>query len=156
MLSVSESWNTSAVVPSAPRQPEMVPSSLTNMKASPLKLPEMPANTWPVTLPSPGMVTTSGVMEVMLVAGLTVYKVDTPVPLSDTQNGELAECEMPHALTRFRSVIWAGCAAWSSVTRFVVPNDAAAAGNANPKPTNNAQQHCWIGAKRAFKSWNVV
>ena len=41
------------------------------------------------------------------------------MPLSETQNGEVAPYEIPHALTRWGSVIWAGLAPWSLVTRFV-------------------------------------
>src|SRR5438067_452656 len=110
----------SALVPSAPRQPDTVPSSLTNRNASPLNCPAPPAlNTWPVTLPAPGMVTTSGTLLVACVAGLTRYSVDVSAPLDDTQNGLVGEYDSPQALTRPASVVRAGLPAWSSVTRFV-------------------------------------
>ena len=61
------------MVPSAPRQPDIVPSSLTNRNRSPLKLvPLLALNAWPVTLPSPGIVTVSPCLVVTLVAGLTL------------------------------------------------------------------------------------
>ena len=82
----------SAFVPSAPRQPETVPSSLTNRKASPLNWPAPPGlNTWPVTLPAPGMATVKPSLVVACVAGSTWYSVDVPAPLDDTQNGLVGE-----------------------------------------------------------------
>src|SRR6266496_2263977 len=50
-------WSTSALLPSAPLHPEIVPSSEANRKASVLKFPAILLNTTPVTDPSPGMVT---------------------------------------------------------------------------------------------------
>src|SRR6187399_896798 len=93
------SASTSALVPRAPRQPEKVPSSLTNRKASPLKA-DVPLNTWPVTEPSPGMVTVSASLVVAWVTGLTLYTVDVPAPFEETQNGLVAERDRPQALTR--------------------------------------------------------
>ena len=65
------------------------------------------AKTCPVGVPSPGIVTTKDWILVALVVGLTLYKVETPVPLSETQNGLADESEMPQAFTKFGSVIWA-------------------------------------------------
>src|SRR5262245_5245792 len=109
----------------------MVPSSLTNRNMSPLNAPA-PApllKTCPVGFPAPpGGITTppdgSGgdpnvTLLATLVVGLTEYKVETPVPLSETQNGLAPEVEMPQGLTRNGSVSWAGLSVWSLVTRFV-------------------------------------
>jgi hypothetical protein len=54
----------SASVPSAPRQPDTVPSSLTNRKGSPLNAPAaaLGLNAMPVGLPALGIITTSGLM----------------------------------------------------------------------------------------------
>ena len=54
------------------------------------------------------------------------YRVETPVPLSDTQNGPVGPSEMPQGLTRFGSVCLAGTE--PSETRLVCsywPNAAA-------------------------------
>src|SRR5262245_42810334 len=100
-------------------QPEMVPSSVSNRKtaaAGPLPLaetlnpplaPPKVLNTAPVGVPSvprgsagggPGIFTTSdcGVPAVL-------YSVDTPVPLSETQNGLPPLSAMPQGLTRWGS-----------------------------------------------------
>ncbi len=73
----------------------------------PLKLPDaLPMlNTWPVTLPAPGIATSKGTLVVALVRGSTRYSVEMPWPFDDTQNGDVAECEIPQALIRFGSVI---------------------------------------------------
>src|SRR6266571_2847651 len=94
---------TSAVVPRAPRHPEIVPSSLAKMKRSPLKAGVL-LNSWPVTQPSPGMVTckpslvTTTAHEASLV---TEYRVARPVPLALIQYGLVGLNEMPQAFTRF-------------------------------------------------------
>ena len=85
------------MVPRAPRQPEMVPSSLTNKNRSPLK-PVPPLKACPVTLPSPGIVTTRFCLVATFVVGSTTYKVETPVPLSEIQNGLVPEAEIPQGL----------------------------------------------------------
>src|SRR4051794_37485201 len=109
----------------------MVPSSVTNRKTdaadvgalarvTPLTLkppvaPPSPLNTVPVGVPSApsglpgiGMLTTSGLIEG---AGLpepgTLYSVDRPVPLSETQTGLVGASEMPQGLTRWMSCNWA-------------------------------------------------
>ena len=81
-----------------PRQPEMVPSSLTNKNRSLLK-PAPPLKTCPVTLPSPGIVTIRFNLAATFVIGSTEYKVETPVPLLEIQNGLVPEAEMPQGLT---------------------------------------------------------
>src|SRR6185369_11557073 len=99
-------------------QPASVPPSVTKMnREGPLTVPVdvvmlttksfPPANTTPVgaecSPPAPGIVTTRG-------CGLPVpsYKVDFPVPLSDTQTGPFGLKATPHPLTRFGSVKSAG------------------------------------------------
>src|SRR5262249_52980287 len=106
----------------------MNPFSLTNRNVSPLNAPPAPAllKTCPVGFPEPtGGITTppdvsggdpSVTLLATLVVGLTEYKVETPVPLSETQNGLPPEAEMPHGLTRNGSVSWAGLSVWSLVT----------------------------------------
>src|SRR5690349_6293555 len=90
-LSGDPVWRTSATVPSAPRQPEMVPSSLTKRKLSLLNAPEALAklNAWPVGVPSPGggIVTVSPALVVAFVVGFTLYRFATPPPLEETQKG---------------------------------------------------------------------
>src|SRR5207248_11795340 len=105
----------------------MTPFSLTNRNASPLNAPA-PAllKACPVGFPEPGGGITTPpdgpggdpnmTLLVTLVVGLTEYKVETPVPFSETQNGLPDEREMPQALTRKGSVIWAALTVWSSVT----------------------------------------
>jgi len=63
--------------------------------------------TCPVTLPSPGIDTVNPTLVGKLVVGLTEYKVETPDPLADTQNGLVAPYEIPQAFTRLGSVILA-------------------------------------------------
>ena len=74
----------SPVVPSAGRQPETVPSSLTNKKRLSLN-DELLLNTCPVT-PLPGIETVSGSLAVTWLTGLTLYKGDVSVPFEETQN----------------------------------------------------------------------
>src|SRR5262245_42406984 len=110
MFDGSGDWRISARFPSAPRQPEMVPSSLTNKNVSPLNAPLPPAElkTCPVTLPSPGILTPVGEGNDSLVAtfvvGLTEYKVETPAPLLEIQNGLPPEAEIPQGLINCESV----------------------------------------------------
>jgi hypothetical protein len=72
-LAAEPDISVSAVVPSAPRQPDTVPSSLTKRKRSPPNAaPALLLNTCPVTLPSPGMVTVRLCFVVAWVAGTTL------------------------------------------------------------------------------------
>src|SRR5664279_4413 len=83
--------------------------------------------TVPVGVPPPvgpvaaagGMVTTSGVA-VGTGTPVPSYRVDRPVPLSDTHNGRPTAVEMPHGFRRLRS----RCAAIPGMfeTRFVWVN----------------------------------
>src|ERR671934_1800674 len=102
-------------------QPEIVPSSVSKMNRLgpecpplettksllPLKTVPVGADVVPGALPAGGgMVTTSG-----LASGngwpAPLYSVETPVPLSATQNGLVDDDVIPQALTRFGSVVWA-------------------------------------------------
>ena len=83
------------MVPSEGCQPEMDPSSLTNKNRSPWN-PEPPLKACPVTLPASGMVTPVGEGNDSFVAtfefGSTEYRVETPAPLSEIQNGPRSRC----------------------------------------------------------------
>src|SRR5262249_11900026 len=120
--------------PSALRQPEMVPFSLTNTKLSPLKAPlAAPGLKLVPVLPPVGMVTTRGSTVVALLAGATWYSVATPVLLSETQNGLAGEAVMPQGLIRLPFGTWAGWIAWLSLTRSTTSNSAARAGAVRPR-----------------------
>ena len=112
MFALDASARVSAAVPSELRQPDTVPSSLTKRNKSPLKAPlALPLlNTCPVGLPAPGIVTTRLTLVVAWVSGSTLYKVDVPAPLDDTQNGLVAPNETPQAFFSPGSVI---CAAFA-------------------------------------------
>jgi len=100
----------------------MVPSSEAKRKTAGLLVATWKSvvllNTCPVGDPGPvplaagGTVTTSGMM-----FPTPPYRVETPVPLSETQNGPLGDAEMPQELTRFGSVLRARPG--TSETRFV-------------------------------------
>src|SRR5947209_8726577 len=97
----------SAVVPRAPRQPSIMPSSVAKRKRSPLKAPAAapgPLNTWPVgdRVPPPafGKLTTSPCL-----TPEPLYSVAVPVLLSETQNGVVGPKEIPHGLTSWASVL---------------------------------------------------
>src|SRR5256885_12888034 len=124
----------SAVVPSEPRQPDTLPSSLTKRKRLPLNAPAAvaPLKTCPVGLPAPGIATVRLTLVVAWVAGLTRYSVDVPAPLDETQNGLVGANEMPQALTSPGSVICAGWTVASSVTSGITLKFWAAAGQARP------------------------
>src|SRR5258706_8147155 len=94
--------------------PEIVPSSVAKIKgaapdpmafettkpAVPLKTTPVGAAVVPAGLsPGGGIVTTSGVAGGKGVPA-PLYSVDTPVPLSEIQNGEGALCTIPQALAR--------------------------------------------------------
>src|SRR5450755_1396628 len=97
----------SAVVPRALRQPAIVPFSDANTKRSPLK-DAVPLNTCPVTGSEPvGIATTSPCL-----TPSELYSVAWPEPLSETQNGLVAENEMPQGLTRSGSVAWLASVVW--------------------------------------------
>src|SRR5690348_12736362 len=105
-------------------QPEIVPSSVANMKKlgpeppPPVTTkPELPLNTTPVGVPvvpsglplAGGIVTTSGV------AGgngtpAPLYRVLTPVPLSEIQKGLVGPNAMPQGFFKLASVWAAGTA----------------------------------------------
>src|SRR6185369_3789833 len=115
--------------------------SLTNRKASPLKLAAPPIlNTWPVRLPAPGIVTSRPTFVVALLSGSTRYSVEMPWPFDETQNGDVSECEIPQALIRFGSVICAALTDWSSVTRLNTLNGVAAAGSVSARPRPRIEQ----------------
>src|SRR5437016_4053706 len=92
----------------------MMPASESKMNEAAPDLPfseichdDVELNTMPVGAPL-GIVTTKPPM-------LPVpwsYRVDRPVPLSDTQMGLLPDCAMPHGFTRFGSV----CAAFPAIS----------------------------------------
>src|SRR5438445_3093509 len=108
MLASDPAARTSAVVPSALRQPETVPSSLTNRNKSALNdAAALLLNTWPVGLPAPGIETVRPSLVVAWVSGLTLYSADTPVPLAEIQNGPVGLNDRPQPLTRAASVICA-------------------------------------------------
>src|SRR6185503_4033964 len=98
-----------AITMGAPRNPEIVPSSLAKMKRAglvpaPLVTTKLvpPLNTRPVGAlcppPVPGTTKTAG-----MVAVPTLYSVERPVPLSEIHHGDVALDTSPHAFTRFES-----------------------------------------------------
>src|ERR1039457_6003659 len=88
----------SALVPSAPLHPSMLPASDAKRNESPLNEP-VPLNTCPVIGSEPGIETISPCF-----TPAPLYSVAFPAPLSDTQNGLAALNEIPHGLIRSASV----------------------------------------------------
>src|SRR5690349_1117425 len=139
MLAGSPVWRTSAVFPSPiePRQPEIVPSSLTNRNRSLLNA-VVPLNACPVGFPVPPAgnegIVTNPTLDVASFAGLTEYKVLRPVPLSEIQiglpgaPGALGENETPQGF--FRSGSWMLDSSGLTWTMLL-----ALAGAASAKPT---------------------
>src|SRR6266699_4451032 len=99
-------------------QPEIVPSSVANMNRLgperpfsettkslvPLKTLPVGAAVVPAGLPfGGGIVTTSGEPTGNGVPS-PLYRVDTPLPLSETHQGLVGLCDRPQGLTRFESV----------------------------------------------------
>jgi len=94
----------SAAVPSAPRQPEMIPSLLTNRNALLWKLVVL-LDTWPVG-PAPGMLTSRLCLSTRgksVDSFVTAYNVARPVPLLFTQNVLVGLKDIPQGFTRFVS-----------------------------------------------------
>src|SRR6266568_828801 len=108
-------------------QPEIVPSSVAKMKNDlpefapfettksfvALKTSPVGAAIVPAGLPAGGATVTTSATAVPS----PLYSVVTPAPLSETQNGLVDEAVMPHALTRFGSVVCANPGMFD--TRFV-------------------------------------
>src|SRR5262245_17006885 len=105
MAPTSRSATTCAMVPSAPCQARILPSSVEKMKRAGapatsklvLLLPTAPVGafgTWTMSGPDGGG--GNGVPS-------AAYRVDTSVPLSATHHGLVARAVSPHALTRFGS-----------------------------------------------------
>src|SRR5262245_28752637 len=127
----------------------MVPSSLTKRNTLVRKAVVL-LKTWPVTLPSPGMMTvrvcftTCSSPEASLV---TTYKVETPVPLSLTQNGLVGLEASPQALTSNGSC---SCATpGRSETRFSCSKCTSARAGVDIKasessPTGSSERERWL------------
>src|SRR5205085_10209955 len=64
--------------------------------------------------------------------GFTLYRTANPAPFDETQKGLVLEYDTPQAFFRCGSVSGAAFTDWSSVTRFVTPNDSAPAGALRP------------------------
>src|ERR1700678_1467567 len=108
-----EELSTLIVAAVPPFHPEMVPSSVQNIKLAlvvPMRNTVVELENWPETGPGPaglaapgGMVTFKEAM-VMVAVALVEYTVANPVPLSLTQNGEVADSAIPQGFTRLGSV----------------------------------------------------
>src|SRR5438132_3128568 len=133
---------TSAAVPSAPRQPDTAPFSFTKRNKSLLKAPVPAAllNTWPVGWPE--MDTVSPCLTVACVAGFTRYSTVVPASAEEIQNGLVGEKETPQAFFRPGSMICAGCAEASSLTRGTTSKLPAKAGKAASKTLPARRRNC--------------
>src|SRR5689334_10235130 len=114
-----------ALVGSTPGfQPDIVPSSVANRKIAGLPAFSLKSLVKLKTVPvgadgggpfiGGGIVTTSG-----MIAPVLSYRVERPVPLSDTHQGEPELRDSPHALTRLGSTVAVDETELESVTRSV-------------------------------------